>query len=149
MATISTTPLNEKDLSIHIARMALPTFFPNGMASFHYARIHSVITLSEYNKHLIYYKDERFTRHPQSGIGPNSQMRQQAATVGRYFISISKDKMVDVETLREIAKVYDKYFGDLISRKDAILVVPVPIGYWYHNNGEPLGKNGLCALQAA
>lgn len=64
MASMESEALNEFDSLMHIERMAFPSLFPTGAASFDTPRLKTV-GFSEYVTHLLRYRDERFARHPQ------------------------------------------------------------------------------------
>ena len=61
--TVDSTPVNEFRTEGYMS-CAFPTLFPTGHADFVAPRIHAV-TVGNYFKHLMMYKDNRFARHPQ------------------------------------------------------------------------------------
>ncbi len=78
MATLSSRSLNERDLSLHIARMTFPTLFPIEAVFFNSARLRVVTSLVDYHNHLMRYKDDRFARHSRFRYWAfNSQLRKQ------------------------------------------------------------------------
>jgi len=62
MASIRQTPITETDQSIQVARMAFPTFFPDGYASFNLPRLR-YISFIDWARHHLHYKDGRFARY--------------------------------------------------------------------------------------
>lgn len=58
MTLLESVQLNERNKTLHIARMAFPTFFPTGAVSFNNPREKSV-KLTDYHYHLIWYQDKQ------------------------------------------------------------------------------------------
>ncbi len=120
MATLGSRPLNERDPSLHIARMAFPTLFPIGAASFNSARLRAVTSLADYHNHLMRYKDDRFARHPQFRYWAfNSQLRKQVCQTSRWYTSRSAEEMNDINVLREMVEDSESRLADMIVRKAA------------------------------
>ena len=102
MPSINNNPLSERDSSLHIERMAFPTLFPNGSASFHNPRMRTV-DLNEYHTHLMRYKDGRFARHPTFRYWAlNTQLRNQADSAARFLTKLKNHELPDIEELREM-----------------------------------------------
>ena len=128
MPSMMDEPLSERDPSVHIERMAFPTLFPHGSASFNNPRIRTVSTL-EYHKHLMFYKDQRFARHPTFRYWAlNTQMRHQADGYAKWFTRLTPDKMATIEELRALVNNPDSHLEDMITRKTANLRGTRP--YW-------------------
>ena len=117
MATLQSVALDERSKELHIERMAFPTLFPNGSASFNNPRMRTV-SLTDYHAHLMRYQDGRFARHPKFRYWAlNTQMRQQASAAGSWFTNKSPDKMASIDTLREMAQDPNSHLSDIIARK--------------------------------
>ena len=83
--SIRMTPLDESSGNERIFTMAFPTLYPTGRADFNSPRLRSV-SLSDYARHLLCYRDGRFGRHPRwRFLVFNMIMRRKAATVGLFY----------------------------------------------------------------
>jgi hypothetical protein len=66
--------------------MAFPTLYPTGRVDFNSPRLRSV-SLSNYARHLLYYYDSRFGRHPRwRFLVFNIIMRRKAASAARFYV---------------------------------------------------------------
>lgn len=134
MASLESVPLDERDKTLHIARMAFPTLFPTGAASFNSPR-EMTVNLANYHLHLMRYRDDRFARHPQFRFWAlNTQMRQQAFATSKWCTNRSANKMVDIETLREMASKDDSNLPKLLARKSVNLRGTCP--FWQNKSRE-------------
>jgi len=85
--SIRMTPLDEASGNERIFAMAFPTLYPTGRADFNSPRLRSV-TLSDYARHLLCYRDGRFGRHPRwRFLVFNMIMRRKAASAARFYVS--------------------------------------------------------------
>ena len=67
--------------------MAFPILFPTGAADFHGQRCNQV-TIGNYFKHLMMYKDGQFAKHPRFRFfALNTEMQWRALQVGRIYVS--------------------------------------------------------------
>ena len=83
--TIGGTPINEFTTEGYFS-MAFPTLFPTGDADFLGQRCNQV-TIGNYFKHMLMYKDGRFARHPRFRFfALNTEMRWRALQAGRIYI---------------------------------------------------------------
>ena len=79
------TPINEFHTEGYIT-CAFPTLFPTGKADFTAPRERQV-TIGNYFKHLMLYKDERFAKHPRFRyFALNTEMRWCALQTGRIYV---------------------------------------------------------------
>ena len=87
--SIRSTPIDEAAGKDRIFAMAFPTLYPTGRAEFNSPRQRTV-TLKEYARHLLCYRDGRFGRHPRwRFLLFNMLMRRKAGGAARYFASKS------------------------------------------------------------
>ena len=127
-ASLALPSLDEYEIRNQTARMAFPTLFPNGMASLHDSRFRAV-GFSAYIKHLLYYKDGRFARHPQFRYWAfNTLMRSQANRSATWLTKQLPSENISLAELREMAKRDDQYLADNIVRAGASLRGTRP--YW-------------------
>ena len=134
MVSLESVPLDERDKTLHIARMAFPTLFPTGAASFNSPR-EITVNLANYHLHLMRYRDDEFTRHPQFRFWAlNTQMRQQAFATSKWCTNCSANKMVDIETLCEMASKNDSNLPKLLARKSVNLCSTRP--FWQNKSRE-------------
>ena len=96
------TPVNEFKTEGYIS-CAFPTLFPTGRADFVAPRINAV-TVGNYFKHLMMYKDGRFARHPRFRyFALNTEMRWRALQTGRIYVrQHPDDAQLSAEELREM-----------------------------------------------
>ena len=121
MASLESVLLDERDKTLHIACMAFPTLFPTGAALFNSPR-EMTVNLANYHLHLMRYRDDRFSCHPQFRFWAlNTQMRQQAFATSKWCTNRSANMMVDIETLREMASKNDSNLPKLLARKSVNL----------------------------
>ena len=88
---------------------AFSALFPTGAGDFRSPRLRSV-TLGEYLKHIMRYKDGRFARHPRFRyFALNTMMRWRALETARVFVKQNpSDAALTVEELREMTKTSEK-----------------------------------------
>ena len=96
------TPINEFNTEGYIS-CAFPTLFPTGAADFLAPRPLAV-TVGNYFKHLLLYKDGRFARHPRFRyFALNTEMRWRALQAGRIYIrQHPHDSQLSVEELQDM-----------------------------------------------
>ena len=82
---------------------AIPTLFPTGVADFVAPRPLAV-TIGNYFKHLMLYKDGRFARHPRFRyFALNTEMRWRALQAGRIYVhQHPHDAQLSIEELRDM-----------------------------------------------
>ena len=81
----SATPINEFNTEGYIS-CAFPTLFPTGAADLLAPRIYEV-TVGNYFKHLMMYKDGRFAKHPRFRyLALNTEMRWRALQTGGIYV---------------------------------------------------------------
>ena len=97
--------------------MAFPTLFPRRLASFNDSRQRKV-DFDDYVKHLLYYKDGRFARHPQFRYWAfNSLMRSRAFQNASWLTKQHPDKGLTLAELKEMALRNDNHLAENIVRK--------------------------------
>lgn len=134
IAFLESVPRDERSKTLHIARMAFTTLFPPWAASINSPRERTV-AMADYHCHLMRYRDDRFARHPQFRFWAlNTQMRHQAFATTKWCTNKSRDKMVDIETLRDMASKDDGRLPKMIARKAVILRGTRPV--WQHKSRE-------------
>ena len=96
------SPLNEFHSEGYITR-AFPALFPTGAADFTAPRVRRV-TIGYYLKHLMLYRDGRFSKHPRFRyFALNTEMRWRALQAGRIYIrQHPEDARLSVSDLREM-----------------------------------------------
>ena len=96
------TPINEFNTEGYMS-CAFPTLFPTGAADFIAPRTHSV-TIGNYFKHLMMYKDGRCAKHPRFRyFALNTEMRWRALQAGRIYIhQYPHDAQLSVDELKEM-----------------------------------------------
>ena len=96
------TPINEFNTEGYTS-CAFPTLFPTGAADFIAPRTHSV-TIGNYFKHLMMYKDGRFAKHPWFRyFALNTEMRSRTLQAGRIYIrQHPHDAQLSVDELKEM-----------------------------------------------
>jgi hypothetical protein len=145
LATMGSAPVSEFDTSHHIARMAFPTLFPRGQASFNESR-DKAVDPDEYIRHLLNYKDGRFARHPQFRYWAfNTLMRARARKTAAWFTKKHPNSKLSLDELKDMAMKEDSHLADIINRKATGLRGTRP--YWakarkdletmVHNIGPP------------
>lgn len=99
---LGTVPVNEFTTEGYISA-AFPTLFPTGAADFTAPRDRKV-TIGNYFKHLMFYHDGRFARHPRFRYyALNTQMRHRALQTGRIYVKQHpNDAHLSTEDLREM-----------------------------------------------
>ncbi len=133
-ATLRSRPINEYDVSIDIGRMAFPTLFPNGAASFHTSRQREV-SFKDYVKHLMRYKDDRFAQHARFRWWAfNTMMRAQAKGTSKWTWKRVNNRNVDIEELRALVNNDGGKMSDIITRKAQTLRGTRP--YWWRAKTE-------------
>lgn len=134
MASLESVPLDKRDKTLHIVRMAFPTLFPTGAVSFNSPR-EMTVKLADYHLHLMRYRDNQFACHPQFQFWAlNTQMRQQAFATSKWCTNRSANKMGDIETLREMASKDDSNLPKLLARKAVNLRSTRP--FWQNKSRE-------------
>lgn len=83
--------------------LAFPTLYPTGDADFTVPR-HRTVTIGNYFKHLMLYKDGRFSKHPRFRyFALNTEMRRRALESGRIYIrQHPEDARLTIEELRQL-----------------------------------------------
>ena len=96
------TPINEFSTEGYIS-CAFPTLFPTGAADFLAPRPLAV-TVGNYFKYLLLYKDGRFAQHPHFRyFALNTEMRWRALQAGRIYIrQHPHDSQLSVEELQDM-----------------------------------------------
>ena len=85
--SIRLTPLDEASGKDRVFAMAFPTLYPMGQADFNDPRLRKV-SLQDYARHLLCYRDGRFGRHPRWRFFVfNILMRQKAGSSARFYVS--------------------------------------------------------------
>ena len=102
--TCGSTPISEFTIEGYWTQ-AFPTLFPTGAGDFRSPRVRSV-TLADYLKHLMRYKDGRFAQHPRFRyFALNTLMRWRALETSRVFIKRNPEEAkLTVEELQEMSK---------------------------------------------
>ena len=96
---------------------AFPTLFPTGDADFAAPRVHKV-TIGDYMKHLMMYKDDRFARHPRFRyFALNTEMRWRALQEGNIYVrQHARDAQLTVEELRDMVGSEGEAFSNRVLR---------------------------------
>ena len=110
----SGTPINEFNTEGYIS-CAFPSLFPTGAADFLAPRPLAV-TVGNYFKHLIMYKDARFAQHPRFRyFALNTEMRWRALQAGRIYIrQHPHDAQLSVEELRDMVGREGEVFSNRV-----------------------------------
>ena len=97
-----TSPIIEFSTEGYISG-AFSTLFPTGAADFIAPRS-CIVTIGNYYKHLMMYKDGRFARHPRFHyFALNTEMRWHALQIGRIYVhQYPHDTHLSVEELRDM-----------------------------------------------
>ncbi len=113
---IEGVPINEFQTPGYMAR-AFPTLYPYGKADLRTARARE-IKPAEYFKHLLWYKDGRFARHPRwRYFALNSSMRWRALSEGQIYVKQNlSDEQIDVTDIQEMIANGDNKIADRIMR---------------------------------
>lgn len=113
---IDGNPINEFQTIGYIVR-AFPTLYPTGIADLRASR-EKKIKPAEYFKHLMWYKDGRFARHPRwRYFALNSIMRWRALQEGRIYVKQNlEDDQLEVADIQEMIASGDKKLADRIMR---------------------------------
>ena len=108
------TPVNEFNTEGYIS-CAFPTLFSTGAADFIAPRPLQV-TVGNYFKHLLLYKDGRFARHPRFRyFALNTEMRWRALQAGRIYIrQHPHDAQLLVEELRDMVGREGEVFSNRV-----------------------------------
>ena len=109
-------PINEFQTVGYIA-CAFPTLYPTGRADLCAQRAKE-IKPAEYFKHMMWYKDRRFTRHSRwRYFALNSVMRWRALQEGKVYVKQNlNEEQLDVKDIQEKIANGDKYLADRIMR---------------------------------
>jgi ATP-dependent DNA helicase PIF1 len=96
---------------------AFPALYPHGLAGLRSVREREVKP-AEYFKHLLWYKDGRFARHPRwRYFASNSSMRWRALQEGQVYVRQKlSDGQIDVADIQEMIANGDKNLADRIMR---------------------------------
>ena len=99
---VGNSPINEFQTEGYITQ-AFPTLFPTGAAEYLAPRIHP-ITVGNYFKHLLMYKDGRFAKHPRFRyFALNTEMRWRALQAGRIYVrQHPQDSQLTIQELRQM-----------------------------------------------
>ena len=94
---------------------AFPTLFPTGAADFAATCVHKV-TIGDYIKHLMMYRDGRFARHPHFRyFALNTEMRWRALQAGNIYVrQHTRDAQLTVEELREMVGSEGEAFSNRV-----------------------------------
>ena len=96
--TCGSTPISEFTTEGYWTQ-AFPTLFPTGAGDFRSPRVRSV-TLADYLKHLMRYKDGRFAQHPRFRyFALNTLMRWRALETSRVCLLINGRLLSHARTL--------------------------------------------------
>ena len=126
--TLNPEPINEFDQSLDIARMAFPTLFPNGWASFRASRPRGV-TFREYVRHLMRYKDDRFAQHPRFRWWAfNTLMRNQSRESSKWMWKKLDNRDINIDGLRDLVTNDGSKISEYLVRKAQSLRGTRP--YW-------------------
>ena len=108
------TPINEFNTEGYIS-CAFPTLFPTGATDFVAPRQHA-ITVGNYFKHLMMYKDGRFARHPRFRyFALNTEMRWRALQTGRIYVrQHPRDAQLTVDELRDMVGHQGEAFSNRV-----------------------------------
>ncbi|CAB4407286.1 unnamed protein product [Rhizophagus irregularis] len=113
---IEGVPINEFHTPGYMVR-AFPTLYPYGRADLCSARVKEVKP-AEYFRHLLWYKDGRFARHPRwRYFALNSSMRWRALQEGQIYVKQNlKEEQINVLDIQEMIANGDKNIADRIMR---------------------------------
>ena len=91
---------------------AFPTLFPTGAADFAAPRLRP-ITIGNYFKHLVMYKDGRFAKHLRFRyFALNTEMRWRALQAGRIYVrQHPDDARLSAEELRDMVGANGEMFS--------------------------------------
>ena len=119
--TTATTPINEFNTEGYIS-CAFPTLFPTGTADLLAPRTHAV-TVGNYFKHLMMYKDGRFAKHPRFRyFALNTEMRWRALQTGRIYVrQHHQDAQLSLDELRDMVGREGETFSNRVLRYPASL----------------------------
>ena len=102
---------------MHIERMTFSILFLHESVSFNNSRIR-IVSMIEYHKHLMFYKNARFARHSIFRYWAfNTQMRHQIDDYAKWFIRLNSNKMTTIEKLRILINDLNSHLKDMIIRK--------------------------------
>ena len=119
--TRSNTPINEFNTQGYFT-CAFPTLFPTGAGDFSAPRIHTV-TIGNYFKHFLLYKDGRFAKHNRFRyFALNTEMRWRALQNGRVYIQQHvEDGLLSIDELRDMVGREGELFSNRVLRYAASL----------------------------
>ena len=108
------TPINEFSTEGYMS-CAFPTLFPTGAADFVAPRPFQV-TIGNYFKHLLMYKDGQFAKHPRFRyFALNTEMRWRALQAGRIYVrQHPRDAQLSVEELRDMVGREGEVFSNRV-----------------------------------
>ena len=100
--SIQATAINEFNHEGYFC-LAFPTLFPNARGDFTVPRLRP-ITIGNYFKHLMMYKDGRFAKHPRFRyFALNTEMRWRALQTGRIYVKQNvNDAQLSVQELKDM-----------------------------------------------
>ena len=112
--TIGASPVNEFNTEGYMTQ-AFPTLFPTSAADFLAPRPRKV-TVGNYFKHLMMYKDGRFSRHCRFRyFALNTEMRWRALQTGRIYVrQHPHDARLSVEELRDMVGHQGEAFSNRV-----------------------------------
>jgi helitron helicase-like protein/uncharacterized protein DUF6570 len=142
MATISDTPLNEWKEGQHLFAMAFPTLFPRGIGDLQPPNGHRrplEVTIMDWARHLLKYKDGRFGRHKRFRyVAFNMHYRRTAGRQARYAtkkITRPGGEGFDEDYLRELVETGNtEQLSSLIAR--AANEVPGTRPFWNNRRNQ-------------
>lgn len=102
--------------------LAFPTLYPTGSADFLAPRIRP-ITIGNYYKHLMLYKDGRFAKHPRYRyFALNTEMRWRALQTGRIYVKQHPhDAQLTVDELRDMVGREGEIFSNRVQHYGSTL----------------------------
>ena len=111
---ITDTPINEFRTEGYIY-CAFPTLPPTGAGDFTQPRLRTV-TIGNYFKHLMMYKDGRFAKHPRFHfLALNTEMRWHTLQAGRIYVrQHPQDAQLSVQELRDLVGCKSEAFSNRV-----------------------------------
>ena len=127
--TTGSSPISEFTTEGYMT-CAFPTLFPTGSADFRAPRLNAV-TVGNFFKHLMMYKDRRFAKHPRFRyFALNTEMRWRALQTGRVYIhQHPNDARLSLDELRDMVGREGEAFSNCVLHYAASLRGTRP--YWF------------------
>jgi hypothetical protein len=138
------TPINEFNTEGYMS-CAFPTLFPTGAADFLAPRPLAV-TIGNYLKHMMRYKDGRFARHPRFRyFALNTEMRWRALQAGRIYVrQHPHDAQLSVEELRGMVGREGEAFSHRVLHYATSLRGTTP--YWFKQRSQLIAMVDMLGL---